>query len=130
MSSSTSVPPFQSTLPPEFLEGLDKRGTYLYTTIDEVRQAQAWLIERSREHGDTLAAVRQQCEKTNGRTSASESKIAALEADPGIKFARLGATLVKSKLFWAGVCIFLVVVAPWLVAHVDVVTGILTTLFT
>jgi hypothetical protein len=95
-----STPPFVSSLPPELLDGLDDRGRYLYQSVDRITQAQAWLIERSKEHTETLAAVRLQVEKTNGRTTASEAKILALESDPGLKLARVGATLVRSKWFW------------------------------
>lgn len=130
-----SLPPFESKLAPELLDGLDKRGQFLYNSIDEIRQAQSWLILRSQEDrgmlGDLkteVAAVKVQTEKTNGRTTATESKVAALEADPGLRLSRLGATLVRSKMFWAGTFLFLVVGVPWLGAHSEGVISFLRTI--
>ena len=124
MSSSDSVPPFESTLPPELLEGLDERGVYLYTSIAAIGQAQTWLITRSQEDRGALndlkseiALVKEQTLKTNGRTSATELKVAVLENDPGVQLARIGAKLVRSKMAWAGMILFFLVGLPWLGTH-------------
>ncbi len=115
--NSDSVPSFRSTLPPELLKGQDEHRQYLYTKLDEIGQAQKWLIDKSVEHRQILEEVKAQTIKTNGRVTASENKLVALEADQGLQLARVGASLVRSKVFWGITIVFVLVVMPWVTVH-------------
>ncbi len=135
MPIDDSTPPFASTLPPEFLEGLDARGVFLYKSADEARQALKWLVEKRHETDARLdfiqrdlSEVKAQTTKTNGRTTVTEAKVAAIETDQGLHFARVGAVLVRSKLFWGGIAVFVLVGLPLVVTNAPVVIAFLKAL--
>lgn len=126
MSSDNShpltVPPFASKLPPEFVQDLDERGRYLYTTMDEIKQAQAWLTQRAVEHTAKLEEVSIQTTATNGRLIKAEGEIKEIkvtqeEAKPALKLVNIGLALLKSRLFWLGVSGVVFFVIPWLAVH-------------
>ncbi len=117
-----SAPTFHSQVPPGLLEGLDDRDKYLYRSVDEMRQCQAWLMSRAVTDANTLEEIKTQVKKTNGRTSASEVKIEDLKdqqvaAEPAIKAMNFILTLAHSKIFWVIFIIFLVAGVPWLITH-------------
>ncbi len=121
-----------STLPPEFLEGLDARAVFLYQSADETRQALKWLVQKRHETdvrlGDIqsdLTEVKTQTTRTNGRVTATETKVAALETDPGVHLARLGARAIRSKWFWVATVIAVLIGLPALVDNAPVIMGIL-----
>lgn len=121
-SKNLTVPPFQSKLPPEFVEGLDHRGKYLYETIDKVTQAQEWLMQRAVVDAGTLAEVREQTYKTNGQVIQAKKDILDLKdelvsARPAIKTVNFSLKMVKNKWFWAGAIAFFTFVVPWLISH-------------
>lgn len=117
-----TVPPFVSKLPPEFIEDLDPRGKYLYQTVDEIKQAQAWLMQRAVTDAGTLDAVKAQTEKTNGRLLTAEGEIKEIkhrqtEAESALKIVKLTKKIIWSKWFLIGTVAFFTIGVPWLGAH-------------
>ncbi len=126
-SSKLTIPPFQSTLPPELLDGMDERGRHLYTKLNEIGQAQAWLMERKVEDTKTLDDIKTQVMKTNGRLLVAESKLA--DAEVPIKVVKTGIALAQNKWFWVGVAAFLFFIAPWLAVHAPSPAAFFTAVF-
>lgn len=123
-----TVPPFESKLPPEFLEGLDDRGKYLYTEIDKMGQAQKWIIERTIDSHATQQEIRTQVYETNGRLRKAEGEIKSIQGD--IAAVRFAKAVITNKWFWIGSAAFLVFVVPWVVTHAQVARDIFKLLLT
>lgn len=131
---SITVPPFESQLPPEFLEGLDHRGQYLYTKMDEIVQTQKWLTEQTVAQNTTLQEVKVQVLKTNGRLLKAEDDIGQLkntqkEMQDDIKLIRVVKHIAVSKWFWIGVGAFLVFGVPWLATHASTASAFFKFIF-
>lgn len=121
-NKSLTVPPFESKLPSELLEGLDKRDKYLYTKLDEIGQAQAWLVRQSVKHHETLEEVRAQAVATNGRLLAAETDIKTLKAvdeaaRPAVEAVQIAMKVGSSKWFWIAAALMLSIGLPWLVVN-------------
>lgn len=120
--TSISVPPFESKLPAELLDGLDQRGRYLYMTMDEIRQAQQWLTEQAITQHETSQQIKKQVMVTNGRLLRAEDDIDELQAYKEdtvkeINLVKLFRKILKNRWFWIGVTAFLVFGVPWLATH-------------
>ncbi len=121
-SSTESVPPFDSTLPPEFLDGLDKRGRYLYEGIDRLSQAMTFALAQGAKHAETLEAVRVQTVKTNGRLLRAEGDIKEIKeqvvaTQPVVRAYGFARRAVASKWFWAGTAAFIFFGLPYMIVH-------------
>lgn len=117
-----TVPPFASQLPAEFIESLDERGKYLYQTVEEIKQAQLWLMQRAITDAGTLDEVKAQTTRTNGRLLVAEGDIKDLthrqnEADSALKIVKLTKKVMWNKWFLIGTVVFFTVGVPWLSMH-------------
>lgn len=129
-AKNLTVPPFESKLPEEFTSGLDERGKYLYQTIDKITQAQDWLTQRAIADANTLSEVKEQTTRTNGRLLNAEANIREIKTEQeasksAIKTVNFSLTVIKSKLFWAGLLLFITFGIPWLVSHNGLVVSFL-----
>ncbi len=116
------VPPFESKLPQEMLEGLDIRGRYLYSKLDEIGQTQTWLINQTVRQNGKLDSIEAQVIRTNGRVGKVETKVEHLEVDSvGVKDTVETVALVKrlamNKWVWIAFVAFLVFGIPFLAVH-------------
>ncbi len=115
MSLSKHPPEFESTLPDEFLKGLDERGKLLYTQIDVQRKVNEWLVTEMCSQSATLGAVKTQTEVTNGRLLKAEANIVEIKAEQvvikeGLSTVTFIKELVQKKWFWV-VILFITFVA-------------------
>lgn len=122
MLDKLTIPPFESKLPEDLLEGMSKRDRYLYAKLDEIGQAQTWLVYQAAKHHDKLEEVCVQTEETNGRLLTTEREIQQLKlvddaAKPAIEMVQTAVRVGKSRWFWIGAAAFLSVGLPWLVVN-------------
>lgn len=125
-----TIPPFQSKLPPEFVDGLDDRGKYFYTKLDEIGQAQTWLIERKVEDGHILDEIKTQVYETNGQLTQAKIDIVGLkaaqkDAELALDTVKLARKVVWNKWFLIGTVAFFTLGVPFLASHSTWVVGIL-----
>lgn len=114
-----SVPSFESKLPPEFLHGLDERGRYLYTAVDQMRQAQEWFATWAVKQDEKVEAIRVQTTATNGKVITAQSDIISLKqeaakAEPVIRAYGVARALARSKAAWISVGLIVFVLIPWM----------------
>ncbi len=116
------IPTFKSSLPQEFLAGLDERGRFLYTKTDEAAQMNAWLLQETMAQSAILEEVKVQTEKTNGRLLVAEKDIKEIKVEQvaindNLATLTFVKKLTKSRWFWIGVAVFVFVILPTLTSH-------------
>jgi len=125
-----TVPPFHSTLPLEFIEGLDDRGKYLYEYVNKATQHMEWLMNQTTKQSETLNMVHDQALKTNGGLHQAKEDITVIkqevhalkqkdaEAQPVISAGRVVLRAVHSKIVWVLIGLVFIslgtIVLPWL----------------
>lgn len=118
-----SLPSFESKLPPEFLHGLDERGRYLYTAVDEMRQAQEWFAQWAVKQDEKVEAIRIQTTATNGKVLAAQADIVKLKEGlkeevektaPAVKAYGVMRTLACSRVAWIITGLIIFVLIPWM----------------
>ncbi len=117
-----SVPPFESTIPDGLLKGKPDDQVFLYTKLDEIGQAQTWLINQAAKHQEALNAlkdevveVKLQTTRTNGRLLKAEDTLTAQA--PDINTVRSVKRFVGNRYFVIGALCFLFVGVPFIAAH-------------
>ncbi len=123
MDHKLTVPRFESKLPAELLaEVKDPTQRFLFSKLDEIGQAQTWLISQTVTQNAKLDSIETQCLRTNGRVSKTEQDVIALQADHE-PLQRTVATvewfksLPKSRTFWICAIVVMVWGLPLLVTH-------------
>lgn len=118
-----TLPHFESKLPPEFLHGLDERGRYLYTQLEAVSQSQSWMTSWAVAQDQKVEDIRLQTIKTNGGLTQAKADIVELKTavaaekeqiEPMVRSYKIASKLAKSRVFWAGLTVFILVILPWM----------------
>ncbi len=124
-SDRFAVPVFESSVPPELLEGRSELEKRLYRDSSKNLQMMEWLVHHSIAQRKMSEEIKTQVLTTNGRLLTAEKDIRNLnetvsvhkaEMDPIIKVYSVSGKLVRSKYFWIGVAALVFIVIPGVIS--------------